>query len=180
MIRTVFTRALQSTRFASAARTVTIKQCNIPAAPVLISFNVANTNNSIRFFSDESGDGAPEGKGAGAVKWFDVKKGFGFIAPSDGSPDIFVHHSVVHAQGFRSLADGEEVEFEKGVDDSGRIFATSVTGPDGDYVKGAPRQFNNNNFGDSGFGGGGGGGGFDGGDSGFGGNSGGGRGDDRW
>ena len=39
----------------------------------------------------------------GTVKWFDVKKGFGFIAPEDGSPDVFVHQTVIHANGFRSL-----------------------------------------------------------------------------
>jgi hypothetical protein len=40
----------------------------------------------------------------GTVKWFDAKKGFGFVTPDDGSNDIFVHHSCIQSDGFRSLA----------------------------------------------------------------------------
>ncbi len=49
----------------------------------------------------------------GTVKWFNDAKGFGFITPSDGSKDCFVHHSAIKAEGFRTLAEGDKVEFEK-------------------------------------------------------------------
>jgi CspA family cold shock protein len=48
----------------------------------------------------------------GTVKWFNDQKGFGFITPEDGGKDCFVHHSAIQAQGFRSLAEGDRVEFE--------------------------------------------------------------------
>jgi CspA family cold shock protein len=47
----------------------------------------------------------------GTVKWFNAAKGFGFITQDNG-PDVFVHHSVIQADGYRSLADGQRVEFE--------------------------------------------------------------------
>merc|ERR1711907_856218 len=75
----------------------------------------------------------------GAVKWFDNKKGFGFIIPDDGSTDVFVHQSEIHAPGYRSLADGEEVEFRIQTEGDGRVRATDVTGPNGEYVQGAPK-----------------------------------------
>lgn len=46
----------------------------------------------------------------GTVKWFNATKGFGFISRENG-PDVFVHHSAINASGFRSLEDGQRVEF---------------------------------------------------------------------
>ena len=48
----------------------------------------------------------------GTVKWFDDTKGFGFITPESGSKDCFVHHSAIQGSGFKSLSEGDKVEFE--------------------------------------------------------------------
>ena len=50
----------------------------------------------------------------GKVKWFNDQKGFGFITPDDGGNDCFVHHSEIQGDGYKSLAEGAEVEFEVG------------------------------------------------------------------
>ena len=48
----------------------------------------------------------------GTVKWFNESKGYGFIAPSDGSADVFVHFSAISGEGFKTLLEGQTVDFE--------------------------------------------------------------------
>ena len=48
----------------------------------------------------------------GTVKWFDESKGFGVITPENGERDCFVHHSAIQGEGFKTLSEGEKVEFE--------------------------------------------------------------------
>lgn len=48
----------------------------------------------------------------GTVKWFNAEKGFGFLSQADGGADVFVHFSAIQADGYRSLEEGQEVEFQ--------------------------------------------------------------------
>merc|ERR550514_513829 len=81
------------------------------------------------------------GSHRGVVKWFNAEKGYGFIE-AEGQ-DYFVHYTAIDNKdgGFRSLADGEQVEFDMEPDarNPSRMRAANVTGPDGAPVKGTPR-----------------------------------------
>ena len=55
----------------------------------------------------------------GTVKWFNDSKGYGFIAPEDGGKDLFVHHSSISGDGFKTLAEGAKVEYESRQGDKG-------------------------------------------------------------
>eukprot|EP00999_Lentomonas_sp_LEN2_P001059 NODE_2062_length_662_cov_32.280374_g2012_i0.p2 GENE.NODE_2062_length_662_cov_32.280374_g2012_i0~~NODE_2062_length_662_cov_32.280374_g2012_i0.p2 ORF type:complete len:184 (-),score=23.69 NODE_2062_length_662_cov_32.280374_g2012_i0:73-624(-) len=75
---------------------------------------------------------------SGSVKFFNTQKGFGFVVPSDGGADVFVHHTAIYnAGGFKSLAEGEPVEYELVTGPKG-LQASKVTGPNGSPVRGAP------------------------------------------
>merc|ERR1719333_145383 len=115
----------------------------------------------------------------GTCKKFDPTKEFGFITVDDGSGDVFVHYSEIQAQGFKSLAEGESVEFDIVIQDDGRRKAINVSGPNGSNVQGQkrpPPQFGGGGGFGGGRGGGYGGGGYGGGGMGRGGGYGGGMG----
>ncbi|KAB5568626.1 hypothetical protein DKX38_002419 [Salix brachista] len=67
-------------------------------------------------------------RSTGTVKWFSAQKGFGFIAPDDGGEDLFVHQTSIQSDGFRTLTDGQPVEFAVNSGEEGRIKAVDVVG----------------------------------------------------
>ena len=62
----------------------------------------------------------------GTVKWFNATKGYGFIAPDDGGADVFVHHSAIQTDGYRTLEENQRVEFE---------IVQGAKGPQADKVR---------------------------------------------
>jgi len=77
---------------------------------------------------------------SGTCAWFSVEKGFGFITIDGTEMDVFVHNKDVHAERFRSLAEGEKLEFKRQIDERGRVCAVEVTGPGGTFVQGAAER----------------------------------------
>lgn len=66
-------------------------------------------------------------RSSGTVRWFSAQKGFGFIAPDDATDDLFVHQTSIRSEGFRTLFDGQAVEFAIDYDEEQRVKAVDVT-----------------------------------------------------
>ncbi|XP_066495048.1 protein lin-28 homolog A [Tiliqua scincoides] len=95
---------------------------------------------------EEEGGGQPQQRGAGVCKWFNVRMGFGFLAMTaregvalDAPVDVFVHQSKLHMEGFRSLKEGEAVEFTFKKSSKG-LESIRVTGPGGVFCIGSERR----------------------------------------
>ena len=62
----------------------------------------------------------------GTVKWFDSKKGYGFITPEDGGKDLFVHHTSLQMEGYKTLTDNQTVSYETGTGEKGPMAVNVV------------------------------------------------------
>ena len=122
-------------------KSISLKILAVLGAHAASAFTVTPTignSRNILFMSDGESEG---GRQTGVVKWFNTEKGFGFIVPDAEGPDVFVHQTAINVEGFRSLADGEPVEYLVEKDDrTGKMKAADVTGPGGADVQGAPYE----------------------------------------
>jgi CspA family cold shock protein len=66
----------------------------------------------------------------GTVKWFNENKGWGFIVPDDGGDDVFVHYSAIETEGFKTLKEGQKVDYELKLGKNGKYQADSVKMPE--------------------------------------------------
>ncbi|CAL5414467.1 unnamed protein product [Camellia sinensis] len=85
-------------------------------------------------------------RSTGTVKWFSGQKGFGFIAPDDGGDDLFVHQTEIQSDGFRTLREGQRVEFIIDSADDGRTKAVDVVGLARSYRTGGGRGGGGDSF----------------------------------
>ena len=83
-----------------------------PNAGAVIRGSVVGRYGMTRTPGDMDKQGSAVMRTKGTVKWFNDSKGFGFITPEDGSKDCFVHHTAIQGSGFKSLREGEQVEFD--------------------------------------------------------------------
>ena len=67
---------------------------------------------TVSTIGNERGEKKKNPMTTGTVKWFNSQKGYGFITPDDGTPDVFTHFSTIEGSGYRELAEGQKVEFE--------------------------------------------------------------------
>jgi len=81
-----------------------------------------------------------EERSTGVVRWFNDVKGYGFITPDDGGEDLFVHQSAIKAEGFRSLAEGDTVEFQIELGVNEKTKAIDVTGPNGSPLQATKKE----------------------------------------
>ena len=77
-------------------------------------------------YGPNKGTQGEEHVNTGTVKWFNERKGYGFIVPDDGGDDLFVHHSEIQSEGRASLDEGQKVEYEIGKGEKDRPCAIQV------------------------------------------------------